>query len=196
MPVSGKVEKRRDTLKLYPDIFNLAKQKKVIVEIFSDDKVLNPYSTIRLLFKAGKKTLLEKETILKCDNLDECFFCFNQNFTYIILEKVINENGKEKKEKVSIPIVWHCLNWEGKPIFEEQFFEECYIRRNKIVAVRKNFLEISFFENLIVESRKNLFKLNVNKKTFYVQKLFMEGEDEDVVKFFDNENIICLHDSR
>jgi len=191
------VEKGRNTLKIYPDIFNLAKQKRVIVEIFSDDKVLNPYSAIRLLFKTGKKTLLEKETILKCDNLDECFFCFNQNFTYIILEKVVpNEDGKEKKEKVSIPIIWHCLNWEGKPIFEEQYFDECYIRKNKIVAVRKNFLEIIFFNRLNIESSENLFKLNLDNKTsFYTKKLFLEKENEAIIKFFDNKNVICLHDN-
>lgn len=196
MSVSGDVEERRDNLKLYPDVFNLAKQKKVIVEIFSDDKVLNPYSAIRLLFKRENKILLEKETILKCDNLEECFFCFNQNFTYIILEKVISENGKEKREKVSIPIVWHCLNWEGKPIFEEQFFEETYIRKNKVVAVRKNFLEIAFFERLNVEARTELFKINTDNKTFYTQKLFLEEGNEAVIRFFDNKNIVCLHDNR
>jgi len=194
MPVQRALEKGGSSLKIYPDIFRLAKIRKIEVEIFSDDKVLNPFSAIRLLFKAEGKVLLEKETILKCDNLDECFFCFNQNFTYIILEKVVSEKGKEKKEKVSIPIVWHCLNWEGKPIFEEEYFEECFLNWDKILGVRKSLLEILAFNRLSVEEKGNLVKIVADDKRFFTSKLYIEGINEGVVKFFDN-NVVCLHDN-
>jgi len=194
MPVSGSVEKRRDSLRIYPEIFELAKKREVEVEIEVDDKVLNPFSTLRLRFKKGNKILLEKETILKCDNLEECFFCFNQTYTYIILEKTVKVEGKERKEKVSIPVKWLCLNWDGIPIFESDFFDEAYIKDNRVLLFKKNQMNIIIFKELRVEGKGNLFRVIHENKVYYFGNL-IAGEEYDLVcKYFDGSFVVHNND--
>ncbi len=177
-------------MRLFPEIFEKARKKEIHAEITSDTKVLNPFSSIILRFISNGNTLLEKETILKCDNLEECFFCFNQSYTFVILEKLIKENGRERKEKVSIPIQWKCLNWNGSPIFQDDFFDAVHLRGNKLILEKSNYLEVSFFHDIKVEKKKNLFRIAITTKTSgtnpYTKVVYTEQFDiEEQLSSFD-----------
>ncbi len=136
-------------------LFHLAKDKKnsLRVVINSEEKVVNPYTTIRLTFMNGQETIGEVETIFKCDVLsDGCFFCFTSDFSSVVLTK--------NRERLVLPTTWQNVYlWHNSPVFEDQFFERVLLRKDHVVAKRSSLLQVRNFVNCTVERKDELYRL-------------------------------------
>lgn len=136
-------------------LFSIAKNKesKLSVVIRSEDVVVNPYTTIKLTFFNGTEFLGEVETIFKCDVLsDGCFFCFTSDFSSVVLTK--------NRERLVLPTTWEGVYlWHNSPVFEDQFYTEITLRKDHLIAKRKDLLSIRNFTNCTVERRKELYRL-------------------------------------
>jgi len=139
------------------------RKDKIRAEIDTDSKVLNPFSTIIIRFYDKDDLLYEGETILKCDKFAGCFVCFNRDFSIITVEK--------GREKVSLPVSWTCLNWEGKPIFEDVYFETVKVG-NLFVGRRKKYTLVYRYTSLEIEEGKGIFRIVLDKdKEFFTEEI-------------------------
>ncbi len=121
-----------------------SKKDKIRVEIETKERLLNPFSTLKVRFKENEKTIFETETILKCENLHGCFVCFNKDLTVLSVEK--------GRKKLSFPIAWKgCLTYLGRPIFEQNFFEIVKVKNGYFYGYSERKVLIENIEKLEVE---------------------------------------------
>ncbi|MFZ8826633.1 MAG: hypothetical protein ACO2OT_07365 [Candidatus Caldipriscus sp.] len=103
-------------------VFNAAVEgKKVKAHIKADGKVLNPFSTLDITFEVDGEVLGSAQTLLKCDIIGSCKYCFTRNYSHIVLIK----NRIEK----TLDTKWvNVLTWNGEPIFEENYYSKIVIK--------------------------------------------------------------------
>ncbi len=141
----------------------LKKSREAVVEIEPDKEVLNPFSALKVKIKAEGKVLYEGETILKCDSFAGCFFCFSRDYRMVTVER--------GREKLSVPARWLCLTWEGKPVFEDYFFEEVEVG-DLFAGRREGYIYLSRYETLEIYEGKKLFRIVIDqRKEFFTRKL-------------------------
>lgn len=135
-------------------IFNSSSAR---VEVYSEDRVLHPFSVLWLKFYVGGELLYETETIYKCDRLvDGCGFCWTQDNSMIILQR-----GRDQK---TLPTTYvNILTWEGSPVFEDSYYEEVQISSEGMLMARKRGRRLfRVFRSLIVEDGNNLYRLVID----------------------------------
>ena len=140
------------------ELFALAKDKehklRAVIEV--EDKVINPYSTIKVAFYNGDRLLSETETIFKCDVLsDGCFFCFTSDFSSVVLTR--------NRERLVLPTTWkNVYLWHNFPVLEDQFYTQVLLRKDHLIAKREMLLKIRNFKTCLVERQGELFRLIVD----------------------------------
>ena len=158
MSSGGSSEGSRDLLGLLEE-----RKKEIRVEIDTEDRLLNPFSAIKVRIKAGNETLHEEETILKCDSFAGCFMCFSRDYSMITFEK--------GARKLSFKVSWNCLTWDGKPVFEDRFFELVSVG-DLFVGRRKNYIYVKKFTSLEIFEGKDLFRILIDQHDeFFTEKL-------------------------
>ncbi|HIQ48820.1 MAG TPA: hypothetical protein EYH58_04195 [Aquifex aeolicus] len=146
------------------ELFEILKKKKekISVEIEAQEKLLTPFSTLKVKFKEGNKILYEVQTILKCENLEGCFVCFNKDLTMLSVEKARN--------RLNFPLSWKgCLTWQGKPVFEDKFFESIKVKEGYFYGYRKNYTLIERIQKLEVFRSGNVIRLVLNGNEFFTE---------------------------
>lgn len=152
------------------------------VEVYSEDKVLNPFTVLNLRFFADGKLVKESQTIFKCDVLEGCFFCFTHDLSHVVLAV-----GREKK---TIPTEYkNLLLWAGCPILEENFYDEVFLLGGGMLMAkkeRKRFFVV--FKSLLVEEGEGVVRLvvdaNPQNAIFtenFNQELFLSGSSSGLL---------------
>jgi len=128
--------------------------KKVRARIGADGKVLNPFSTLFISFELDGEVLTRVETLLKCDVLGPCRYCFTRNYSNLVLIK-------ERLERV-LETVWDgVLCWSGEPIFEENYFESIEVGKELIVGRTTGRMLVLRYRTLEVEWQGVLARVSV-----------------------------------
>lgn len=141
------------------ELFALAKDKehklRAVIEV--EDKVINPYSTIKVVFYDENRLIGDVETIFKCDVLsDGCFFCFTSDFSSVVLTR--------NRERLVLPTTWQGVYlWHNSPVFEDQFYTQILLRKDHLIAKRDTLLKIRNFKTCLVERQGELLRLVVDE---------------------------------
>lgn len=147
------------------ELISLLKEKKdkVRVEIDTDTETLNPFSSLHITISVEGEVIYKGDTIFKCNNLAGCFFCFSKDYSMVTLEK--------NREKLSFPASWKCLVWEGKPIFEDKYFERAIVS-NLFIGQKGNYTFITHYNTLEINKGEKLFRIRVdNRQEFFAKEL-------------------------
>jgi hypothetical protein len=109
-------------LDLLDRVFNsVLEGKRVKAYIRADNKVLNPFSTLDITFEIDGEVVGSAQTLLKCDIIGSCKYCFTRNYSHIVLIK----NRIEK----TLDTKWvNVLTWNGEPIFEDDYYTKIIIK--------------------------------------------------------------------
>ncbi len=115
-------------LDLLDRVFNSALEgKRVKAYIRADKKVLNPFSTLDISFEIDGEVVGSAQTLLKCDIIGSCKYCFTRNYSHIVLIKSRIEKTLDTK--------WvNVLNWNGEPIFEDDYYTKIVIKPEYIAC--------------------------------------------------------------
>ena len=139
-----------------------AHRKEISVEIDTPDRVLNPFSTIKVRIKKRGEVLYEEETILKCDSFAGCHMCFSRDYSMITFEK--------GTRKLSFRASWSCLTWEGRPVFEDRYFDKVFAG-DLFVGVRGNYIYFSRYKTLEVFKGEGLYRVVIDEhKEFFTEE--------------------------
>jgi hypothetical protein len=117
------MQKQESTdLDLLDRVFNSALEgKRVKAYIRADGKVLNSFSTLDITFEIDGEVVGSAQTILKCDIIGSCKYCFTRNYSHIVLIK----NRIEK----TLDTEWvDVLTWNGEPVFEDDYYTKIVIK--------------------------------------------------------------------
>jgi len=145
-------------------------RKLLRAEVATGDRVLNPLSTIKIRIYKGEELVYENETLARCSSFGGCFLCFTKDYTVITIER--------EGRKLSMPVSWSCLTWEGRPVIENSYFEEVKIG-NFFFGTRGKYTYISKFNELEIYEGEDLFRIVLDsKKEFFTQSLKYEKEKE------------------
>jgi hypothetical protein len=127
-------------LDLLDRVFNAALEgKRVRAYIRADGKVLNSFSTLDITFEIDGEVVGSAQTLLKCDILGSCKYCFTKTYSHIVLIK----NRIEK----TLDTKWvNVLTWNGEPIFEDDYYTRIVIRPEYIAC----FYQAEGVERLVV----------------------------------------------
>ena len=134
------------------------KERKGYAHIYPDGELLHPFSALKVQIVGGGELLYEGETILKCDSFAGCFFCFSKDYSMVTLEK--------GRIKLSLPARWECLTWEGKPIFEDRFFEHVFVG-DLLIGKRRGYTFFTRFSSLEVYEGEEIFRIVLDKREEY-----------------------------
>jgi len=146
------------------DLFEILKKNKgkISVEIETQDRLLKPSSLLKVKFKEGNRILYEVQTVLKCENLEGCYVCFNKDLTMLSIERARN--------RLNFPLSWKgCLTWKGKPIFEDKFFESIEVKDGYFYGYRRNYTLIERIQKLEVFKSGNVIRLVLNDNEFFTK---------------------------
>jgi hypothetical protein len=147
---------------LLDEVFNgLQEGKRVKAYIEADGKVLNPFSTLNITFEVDGEVWGSAQTLLKCDIIGSCKYCFTRNFSHIVLIK----NRIEK----TVDTKWvNVLTWNGEPVFEENYFNRILVKPEYIACFykEKNMERIVVYRysSISVERRGEITMLMVLEK--------------------------------
>ena len=143
-------------------VFNSALEgKKVKAYIKADGKVLNPFSTLDIIFEVDGEVVGKAQTLLKCDVLGSCKYCFTRNHSHIVLIK----NRIEK----TLDTKWvNVLTWNGEPIFEDDYYTKIVIKPEYIVCFHQKEdeerLVVYRYSSISVEKKGGLAMVMVLEK--------------------------------
>ncbi len=149
-------------LDLLSRVFNAALEgRKVKAYIRADGKVLNSFSTLDITFEIDGEVVGSAQTILKCDVLGSCKYCFTRNYSHIVLIK----NRIEK----TLDTEWvNVLTWNGEPIFEDDYYTKIVIKPEYIACFYqgedKERMVVYRYSSISVERRGNLAMVMVLEK--------------------------------
>jgi hypothetical protein len=115
-------------LDLLDRVFNSAVEgKRVKAYIRADGKVLNSFSTLDVTFEIDGEVVGSAQTLLKCDIIGSCKYCFTRNYSHIVLIK----NRIEKP----LDTEWvNVLTWNGEPVFEDDYYTKIAIKPEYIAC--------------------------------------------------------------
>jgi hypothetical protein len=123
------MERKEETnLDLLDRVFTSALEgKRVRAYIRADGKVLNPFSVLDITFEVDGEVLGSAQTLLKCDVIGSCKYCFTRDYSHIVLIK----NRIEK----TVDTKWvNVLTWNGEPIFEDDYYTKIVIKPEYIAC--------------------------------------------------------------
>jgi hypothetical protein len=149
-------------LDLLDKVFNSALEgKKVKAYIRADGKVLNPFSTLDITFEVDGEVVGSAQTLLKCDIIGSCKYCFTRNYSHMVLIK----NRIEK----TLDTRWvNVLTWNGEPIFEDDYYTKIVIKPEYIVCFHQKEegekLVVYKYNSISVERRDGLAMVMVLEK--------------------------------
>ena len=135
--------------------------KKVKACIRADNKVLNPFSTLDITFEIDGEVVGSAQTLLKCDIIGSCKYCFTRNYSHIVLIK----NRIEK----TLDTRWvNVLTWDGEPIFEDDYYTKIVIKPEYIACFHQTEDEERFvvyrYSSISVERKGGLAMVMVLEK--------------------------------
>jgi hypothetical protein len=118
-------------LDLLDRVFNSALEgKRVKAYIRADNKVLNSFSTLDITFEIDGEVVGSAQTLLKCDIIGSCKYCFTRNYSHIVLIK----NRIEK----TLDTKWvNVLTWNGEPIFEDDYYTKIIIKPEYVACFHR-----------------------------------------------------------
>ena len=149
-------------LDLLDRVFNSTLEgKKVKAYIRADNKVLNPFSTLDITFEIDGEVVGSAQTLLKCDIIGSCKYCFTRNYSHIVLIK----NRIEK----TLDTRWvNVLTWDGEPIFEDDYYTKIVIKPEYIACFHQTEDEERFvvyrYSSISVERKGGLAMVMVLEK--------------------------------
>jgi len=130
--------------------------KRVRAYISADKKVLNPFSTLSITFDVEGKTF-SVETLLKCDVLGDCRYCFTRDFRSLVLIK-----GRIEK---TVETRWqNVLCWSGEPVFEEDYFERILITSELLVGEKERTTLLYRYSSILIEEQDGLHKVSIAER--------------------------------
>jgi len=154
--------KEEANLDLLDRVFNSALEgKRVRAYIRADGKVLNPFSVLDITFEVDGEVLGSAQTLLKCDVIGSCKYCFTRDYSHIVLIK----NRIEK----TLDTRWvNVLTWNGEPIFEDDYYAKIVIKPEYIACFyQKEDVErlvVYRYNSISVERRGSLAMVMVLEK--------------------------------
>ena len=152
-------------LKSLDEIFEYRVEEELRAVIETDDKLLHPYSILKVNLFDGKKKLTSFETIFKCDIWEGCKYCFTND-----LRKLYFEKGRKR---IYADIEWRgCINFRGTPVFEDSFFEKCLIN-DKVLLYGRRVLIFNLPDGLELEEESGLVKIESRVGTFYAREVII-----------------------
>jgi len=157
------MERKEETnLDLLDRVFNSALEgKRVRAYIRADGKVLNPFSVLDITFEVDGEVLGSAQTILKCDVIGSCKYCFTRDYSHMVLIK----NRIEK----TLDTKWvNVLTWNGEPVFEDDYYTKIVIKPEYIACFyQKEDVErlvVYRYNSISVERRGSLAMVMVLEK--------------------------------
>jgi hypothetical protein len=157
------MERREEAnLDLLDRVFNSALEgKKVRAYIRADGKVLNPFSVLDITFEVDGEVVGSAQTLLKCDVIGSCKYCFTRDYSHIVLIK----NRIEK----TLDTRWvNVLTWNGEPIFEDDYYTKIVIKPEYIACFHQKEdverLVVYRYNSISVERRGSLAMVMVLEK--------------------------------
>jgi hypothetical protein len=157
------MERKEETnLDLLDRVFNSALEgKRVRAYIRADGKVLNPFSVLDISFEVDGEVAGSAQTLLKCDIIGSCKYCFTRDYSHIVLIK----NRIEK----TLDTKWvNVLTWNGEPIFEDDYYAKIVIKPEYIACFyQKEDVErlvVYRYNSISVERRGSLAMVMVLEK--------------------------------
>ena len=154
--------KEEANLDLLDRVFNSALEgKRVRAYIRADGKVLNPFSVLDITFEVDGEVVGSAQTLLKCDVIGSCKYCFTRDYSHIVLIK----NRIEK----TLDTRWvNVLTWNGEPIFEDDYYNKIVIKPEYIACFyQKEDVErlvVYRYNSISVERRGSLAMVMVLEK--------------------------------
>jgi hypothetical protein len=149
-------------LGLLDRVFNSTLEgKRVKAYIRADNKVLNPFSTLDITFEIDGEVVGSAQTLLKCDIIGSCKYCFTRNYSHIVLIK----NRIEK----TLDTKWvNVLTWDGEPIFEDDYYTKIVIKPEYVACFHRAEDEERFvvykYSSISVERRGGIAMVMVLEK--------------------------------
>lgn len=149
-------------LDLLDRVFNsILEGKRVKAYIRADNKVLNPFSTLDITFEVEGEIVGNAQTLLKCDIIGSCKYCFTRNYSHIVLIK----NRIEK----TLDTKWvNVLTWNGEPIFEDDYYTKIVIKPEYIACFYQTEdeerLVVYRYNSVSVERKRGLAMVMVLEK--------------------------------
>jgi hypothetical protein len=149
-------------LDLLGRVFNFALEgKRVKAYIRADGKVLNPFSTLDITFEVDGEVVGSAQTLLKCDIIGSCRYCFTRNYSHMVLIK----NRIEK----TLDTKWvNVLTWNGEPIFEDCYYNKIVIKPEYITCFHQKedeeMLVVYRYSSISVERKGGLAMVMVLEK--------------------------------
>ncbi|NAZ24055.1 MAG: hypothetical protein GU346_06355 [Thermocrinis sp.] len=157
------MERREEAnLDLLDRVFNSALEgKRVRAYIRADEKVLNPFSVLDITFEVDGQVLGSAQTLLKCDVIGSCKYCFTRDYSHIVLIK----NRIEK----TLDTKWvNVLTWNGVPIFEDDYYAKIVIKPEYIACFHQKEdverLVVYRYNSISVERKGSLAMVMVLEK--------------------------------
>jgi len=164
------MERREEAnLDLLDRVFNSALEgKRVRAYIRADGKVLNPFSVLDITFEVDGEVVGSAQTLLKCDVIGSCKYCFTRNHSHIVLIK----NRIEK----TLDTKWvNVLTWNGEPIFEDDYYAKIVIKPEYIAC----FYQKEDVERLVVYRYNSI---SVERKGSLAMVMVLEKDR--VIRYF------------
>jgi hypothetical protein len=149
-------------LDLLDRVFNsLQEGRKVRAYIQADGKVLNPFSTLDIAFEVDGEVVGSAQTLLKCDIIGSCKYCFTRNYSHIVLIK-------NRIEKI-LDTKWvNILTWNGEPIFEDDYYTKIIIKPEYVACFHRaedeERLVVYRYSSISVERKGGLAMVTVLEK--------------------------------
>lgn len=135
--------------------------QQALVEIHSQDRVLNPFSTIVMDFYANGVLVKRMETIFKCNHLDGCDFEWTHDNTRVVLARGRNKRAINTKYV-------NIYTWNGIPIPEENYYERIDIYKNFLACYKQSTRFFTSFETLRIEQLQPLHKLIIDNNPHFI----------------------------
>lgn len=135
--------------------------QNALVEIHSQDKVLNPFSSIVMDFYADGVLVKRVETIFKCSHLEGCDFSWTEDNTKIVLVR-----GRNKRA-INTRYVG-VYTWNGIPIPEDRYYESVEVYKNFLACNRESTRFFASFNTLLIEQAQSLYRLVVDNNPHFV----------------------------
>ena len=154
-------------LKSLDEIFDYQIKEALRAEINCEDRLLHPLSTLRLELFDGKEKLYEFTTVFKCDIWQGCKYCFTTD-----LRKLYFERGRTR---IYADISWKgCITFRGIPVFEDSYYEECFITNKVLLRRSGKILIFPVPEGLEIEHDGRIVRLESRAGTFFTERVLIK----------------------
>lgn len=154
-------------LKSLDEIFDYQVKQVLKAKISCEDRLLHPFSTLRLELFDGSDLLYEFVTVFKCDIWQGCKYCFTTD-----LRKLYFERGRTRIY-ASIDW-WGCVTFKGVPVFEDSYYEECLITDKVVLLHKGKLLVFPIPEGLEIEHDGEIVRLDSRVGTFFTRKVLIK----------------------